>query len=355
MWLCAQVTEISICCCTVYTFLRVIYVLVHCKCQHCRTLHIARTAHPAWSIRAGYLTHQSLSLHQSWPAKTKSKTLKHTSPCRQCQIFFANPPATWFQRAEARFAVARPTTTSQLQQTSFHNAPSPRPETMATGTLKWNRLHGRQVHGRRCQLHLGPATDSTTRCRRGCAHQRPVWSPYNGGRYSRRDHCRQSPSTPAEYRPHTTNLRIMKTEFVGTTTNSSINLTYVFLPAAGRETVWPPYKENAASGVDCRIKRAIAMSFSHGSGLLYFKDQHSKIIIPRRFRSYAEHLALLFFGGATWGKRRQHPHLWISKKYLGVGLWRQIFYTWFSPRQSGNPHSKIRKTVEIPSFNKIRK
>jgi hypothetical protein len=45
--------------------------------------------------------------------------------------FFANTPATWFQQAEARFAVA-----SQLQQTSFHNAPSPRPETMATGTRK---------------------------------------------------------------------------------------------------------------------------------------------------------------------------------------------------------------------------
>ncbi len=30
--------------------------------------------------------------------------------------------------------------------------------------------------------------------RRGCAHQRPVWSPYNGGLNSRRDQCRQSPS-----------------------------------------------------------------------------------------------------------------------------------------------------------------
>jgi hypothetical protein len=48
-------------------------------------------------------------------------------------------------------------------------------------------------------------------------------------------------------------------------------------PFAGREREHPPDEANTASGGIADIKLATAMSFSHGSGLLFLKDKHSKL------------------------------------------------------------------------------
>jgi hypothetical protein len=67
-------------------------------------------------------------------------------------------------------------------------------------------------------------------------------------------------------------------EFVGTTTKipAQISQMRFSLPLAGKRRALPmkqtPHREETAE-----IKTATAMSFSHGSRLLFLKDKHSKL------------------------------------------------------------------------------
>jgi hypothetical protein len=74
-----------------------------------------------------------------------------------------------------------------------------------------------------------------------------------------------------------TALKKMTTEFVGNWKFQHDYLTNSFsLPLAGKRRALPmkqtPHREETPE-----IKTTTAMSFSHGSGLLFLKDKHSKL------------------------------------------------------------------------------
>jgi hypothetical protein len=87
----------------------------------------------------------------------------------------------------------------------------------------------------------------------------------------------------------------MTTEFAGITTNSSINLTDAFPLALPKKQT--PHREETA-----KIKTANAMSFSHGSGLLFLKNSHIKLSFLVDSRGTLSIFAVLFFSGAIWSE-----------------------------------------------------
>jgi hypothetical protein len=175
-------------------------------------------------------------------------------------------------------------------------------------------------------------------------------SPYNGGHTNCRDNHRQSPSNRHRDRAQTPapHLRKLTKESVGTMKDSTTNLTNVFPPVTGREIAHPPDGSNTASGGDCQNENGNSNVLLTRLRTVIFERQVQQTVLSRRFWSHLEHIALLFRGGAAchtahWGKQRQHPHLGVSKIYLGI--WRQNFHTRPSSCQSGNPYFRLSSGV----------
>ncbi len=113
-------------------------------------------------------------------------------------------------------------------------------------------------------------------------------SPYSGGWNSHRDVPSWSPSNLRPGRVETTHPthRKMTMEFVGTTTNSSTNLTNAVLPATGRKTLCPPNEANAASGGDCQNQKNNSNVLFTWLWIIIFWQ----LVIPRRLLSHFEHV-----------------------------------------------------------------